>query len=599
MSSITSADESGLPAAPVAQGTAVLGDLRRQLWNGARVGAAAALVASGLMLWAGKAWGGVILPQLISDRMTSLIPVSLFGQALGSLESNAKPLTLLGITLAQALVGALAGIAYARVAASRHIPRIAGAAALGGLIWLVLSLGAAPAGQVGLFAVDAPGELWRTHATFLLASVVFGLLTAAFVPWPAAGAVAADPSRRQFVRRLAVWTLVMPAVLSGWYVTREARRLRQKSAPPPRRAQAAIGDGPFEFAGMPAEITATDEFYVVSKNIVDPKVDSTKWSLEISGLVERPFSLSYSDLLTRPSIEFVSTLECISNFVGGDYISTAVWRGIPLKALLEEAGLQPGVVDIELHAADGYVESFPLVEGLADDTMLVHTMNGAPLTDEHGYPARLIVPGIFGMKNVKWLEKIVAVDSDIQGFWQERGWSDVATVVTMSRVDTPRAGDELYRNEPFLAGGVAFSGDRGIARVEVSFDGGATWTAAQLSEPLSNLTWRLWRIEHTPLETGKLHVTARAVDGLGNVQVKEEREPLPDGATGYHTVSAKVVERPASDPTPTTTGAAPPVVIPVQHAVDADIAPAGLPSMLIDLSGEGRGQLRSGVSFVP
>ncbi|MDQ3549147.1 MAG: molybdopterin-dependent oxidoreductase, partial [Chloroflexota bacterium] len=335
--------------------------------------------------------------------------------------------------------------------------------------------------------------------------------------------------------------LALPALWSGGYVGREVQRLREKGVAPEPRTTTAIGEGPFAFSGMPLEITPTDEFYVVSKNFQDPTVDSSDWTLEVGGMVDTPLTLSYSDLMMRESVEFVSTLECISNSVGGKYISTATWQGFPLVELLREAGMPDGIVDIELHAADGYIESVPLAEALAEDTMIVHMMNGEPLTDEHGAPARLIVPGIFGMKNVKWLTKVIAVNEDIKGFWQERGWSDPAPVVTMSKITTPRAGDDLSAGQPFKAGGVAFSGDRGIDRVEVSFDGGVTWRDAELSDPLSPLAWRLWAIEQTPTATGVQWVTVRATDGTGDVQTAEERDTLPDGATGYHQIRTTVV----------------------------------------------------------
>ncbi len=515
---------------------------RRPL-RGAFVGAVAGLVASGVMLWAGSAWGGVILAQLLSDRMTDVVPTSLFGQALGALESNAKPLTLAGLTLAQVVGGAVIGAAYSRFAGRAVRRRLAGGIALSLAIWASLSFIAAPLGEVGLLALDAPGGLWRTQATFVLAAVVFGALVAAFVPWPVAwseGNVEPDRQRRRLMQMAGLAALAFPALWSTGYVGREVRQLREMGVSPEPRARTEPGGGPFAFAGMPLEITPTDEFYVVSKNFQDPTVDSSSWTLEVGGMVDSPLTLSYSDLMARASVEFVSTLECISNTVGGKYISTATWRGFPLVELLREAGLHDGIVDIELHAADGYVESIPLAEALAEDTMVVHTMNGEPLNDEHGAPARLIVPGIFGMKNVKWLTQVIAVDEDIKGFWQMRGWSDPAPVVTMSKISTPRSGDEVTVGQPFKAGGVAFAGDRGIQRVEVSFDGGATWNDAQLSDPLSPLAWRLWSIEHTPAALGLLWITVRATDGTGEVQTAEERMTLPDGATGYHSVRVTV-----------------------------------------------------------
>jgi DMSO/TMAO reductase YedYZ molybdopterin-dependent catalytic subunit len=529
---------------------------RRQLAAAATIGAVAALVASAVMLWAGRAWGGVILAQLLANRMTGIVPVSLFGRALGALEANAKPLTIVALTLLQMVIGAVIAVGYARVA-RQHAPRRAvGALALTGGIWLLLALVAAPLGSVGLFALDAPGGAWPTLGIFLLAAVVFGLLVAASVPGPMVRAADAwDPTRRRLTGQFGVATLALLALAAGGYTGDFVRSVRRKTTTTPAAIapeETDAGAGPFAFAGMPHEITPTDEFYVVSKNFVDPTVDSAGWTLEVSGMVDRPLSLSYSDLITRPTTEFTSTLECISNPVGGKYISNAVWQGFTLKSLLDEAGLQPGVVDLELHAADGYVESIPLAEALAADTMVVHTINGERLPDEHGFPARLIVPGIFGMKNVKWIEKIVAMNHDVQGFWQERGWSDVATVLTMSRIDTPRSGAKAVVGRPIRIGGVAFAGDRGISRVEVSFDSGATWQEAALSDPLSGLSWRLWAIQHTPVEPGNLWVTVRATDGAGQLQTAVEAEPLPDGATGYHRIRV-AVSAPDAVPTPTAT----------------------------------------------
>jgi DMSO/TMAO reductase YedYZ molybdopterin-dependent catalytic subunit len=515
----------------------------RRLLRGALVGAVAGLVASGVMLWAGSAWGGVIVAQLLSDRMTDVVPTSLFGRALGELESNAKPLTLAMLTFAQVVGGAVIGAGYAWFAGRAVRRRVAGGLALSVAIWASLSFAAAPLGEVGLLALDAPGEVWRTQATFVLAAVVFGALVAAFVPWPVtrqAGDAEPDRQRRRLIQVAGLGALALPALWSAGYVGREVRQLREKGVSPEPRARTEPGAGPFAFAGMPLEITPVDEFYVVSKNFQDPTVDSSSWTLEVGGMVDTPLTFSYSDLMAHESVEFVSTLECISNMVGGRYISTATWQGFPLAALLHEAGLHDGIVDIELHAADGYVESIPLAEALAEDTMVVHTMNGEPLNDEHGAPARLIVPGIFGMKNVKWLTKVIAVDEDIKGYWQERGWSDPAPVVTMSKFSTPRSGDEVTVGRPFKAGGVAFAGDRGIQRVEVSFDGGASWSDAELSDPLSPLAWRLWSIEHTPAALGLLWITVRATDGTGEVQTAEERMTLPDGATGHHSVRVMI-----------------------------------------------------------
>ena len=505
------------------------------------------------MLWAGQAWGGVIVAQLLSERATAIIPLDLFRRGLQALESDAKPLTLVGLTAAQVLGGAALGALYAWVARPSMRARIAGASALAVVIWLALSFVAAPLGNAGIFARDVE-RVGATQASFILAALLYGVLSAALVP-PTVAAVA-NPARRRLLGQAVVGSI---ALLSAIYIGRYTSDLRRKNA----RIGTTLGEGEataqqpavtagtanggtapnetFAFAGMPPIVTPTSQFYIVSKNFVDPKVDASGWTLDISGLVSNPLSLSYTDLTQRASQEFTATLECISNPTGGDYISTGVWRGFPLAVLLEEAGLQDGVYDIELRAADGYLESIPLAKALDPRVMVAHTLNGEPLPDAHGKPARLIVPDIFGMKNVKWLTSIAAVDSDTMGYWQDRGWSDDATVVTMSRIDTVKNDAKLPVGQPVMLGGIAFAGARGVSRVEVSLDGGKTWDDATLNDRPAPLAWRLWKYQFTPAAIGTLTLTVRATDGNGVQQVSAKRETLPDGATGYHTKKMNIV----------------------------------------------------------
>lgn len=516
--------------------------------RGLLAGSFGALAMAGFSLWAGQRYGGVITAQLLADRVTGVTPVSIFGQVLQQLEENAKALTLLALTLAQVLAGAIIGAVYVAVLRWVAVTPARGAMLLGLAAWLILSLVAAPLGEIGLMARDAPGGAWETQLLFVASAAVFGVSTALALHLLAGGWTAGpvDLSRRRLNGSIATAALVAPSLMSGGYTLRHALRLRQTSSASPAPIgeddEASAGDDgdPFAISGMPRFVTPTDEFYVVSKNIVDPTVDGATWTLEVDGLVRQKLTLSLSDLLAREAIEFTSTLECISNTVGGKYISNAVWHGVPLATLLGEAGLMEGIVDLELHAADGYIESIPLAEGLAPDTMVVHSMNGEPLNDKHGFPARLIVPGIYGMKNVKWLTKVVAVDSDIRGYWQQRGWSDPAPVLTMSRIDVPRSQGRVGAGEPFVAGGVAFAGDRGISRVEVSFDKGSTWHDADLSEVPSDLTWRLWRIDRVLTDEGSLDLHVRATDGRGEVQTSERRPALPNGSTGHHSIRLTV-----------------------------------------------------------
>lgn len=286
--------------------------------------------------------------------------------------------------------------------------------------------------------------------------------------------------------------------------------------------------------GLSSEITAISDFYNVDINIVKPRVDHKSWKLEVLGLVDTPFELTYRQLQNQfDVVEMAHTLTCISNEVGGDLISTAIWRGVLLRDVLDRAGLKPGVVDIVFRASEGYSDSITLAKAMEDTTLVVFGMNGRSLPREHGFPVRIIVPGIYGMKNVKWLTKIEAVDHDYQGYWMVRGWSDVARIKTSSRIDVP--GTATRVGLPSKIAGVAWAGDRGIRAVEVSQDGGETWNPAILKREISERVWRLWATDLEP-GGGKRRVLVRALDGEGEIQSSEVTKPHPAGASGIHSV---------------------------------------------------------------
>jgi len=285
---------------------------------------------------------------------------------------------------------------------------------------------------------------------------------------------------------------------------------------------------------MTPEITPVGQFYTVSINLWDPRIDYRNWTLEISGLVERPLTIDYQQLTHHPhSVEAFVTLTCVSNEVGGSLAGNAKWRGVRLRDLLEEAGVKPGAVDLVMEAYDNYTDSIPIEKAMHPDTLLVYEMNGEPLRPQHGFPARLIVPGIYGMKNVKWIRRLRVVDYDFKGYWARRGWSDTAVIKTWSRIDVP-TGAQLRAGEPLIIGGVAFAGDRGVSAVEVSVDGGQTWMPAELKEPLGPYAWRLWAVPWTPDAPGSAELVVRAIDGTGQVQTETVAPPLPDGASGWH-----------------------------------------------------------------
>ena len=298
--------------------------------------------------------------------------------------------------------------------------------------------------------------------------------------------------------------------------------------------------GPFpDVGGLSPEVTSAADHYVVDINFLKPSVEAEGWTLTVKGLIDNPLELDFSSLQRRFEIvEDYSVLTCISNEVGGPLVGHSSWQGVRLRDVLEEARVRAGTVDISFKAADGYTDSIPLAVAMDPAVIVAVAQNGEPLTQEHGFPCRVRVPAIYGMKNVKWLEEIEAVGYDYKGYWMLRGWSDRAIVKTQSRIDvTP---DEPVASEQYWIAGVAWAGDRGISRVEVSADGGDSWDDAQLRDPVAQASWRLWVYRWTPQESGGHEVACRAVDGNGEIQSAATAPPHPAGASGYHTVEVEV-----------------------------------------------------------
>ncbi len=296
-------------------------------------------------------------------------------------------------------------------------------------------------------------------------------------------------------------------------------------------------------------IAPNDKFYTVTKNVVDPNVDVGIWRLEIGGLVEESKSYSFEDLMNLTSLEQESTLMCISNRIGAGLMSNAVWQGIPLRDLLAASRPLDGALEVFLSGADAYTDSFAFDKAMNPTTIVAFAMNGEPLPQRHGYPARVVVPGLYGEKNVKWVTRIEVVDYDAKGFYEQQGWGPNFVIPTRSDIFGPRwvrrRGDSFV--EPFAAGqmaiirGRAFAGDRGIQKVEFSADDGETWRGVRIDYPGTNLTWTFWSADWLPEEPGEYTLVSRAIDGTGAPQPSETRGIVPQGATGYHRVVATVV----------------------------------------------------------
>ena len=293
--------------------------------------------------------------------------------------------------------------------------------------------------------------------------------------------------------------------------------------------------------GLSTEVTSVDIHYEVDINLVPPIVQADTWRLKVGGLVSTPLELSFAELQSRfEVVEEYQTLSCISNEVGGDLVGHSLWGGVRLRDVLRAAGADMDAIDVVFRAADGYSDSIPLDVALDPQVLVAVSQNREPLTQRHGFPCRIRVPKIFGMKNVKWLTGIEVVDEDYRGYWMDRGWSDEAEVRTSSRMDVPLGGTSVPVGDAVWVAGVAWAGDRGISKVEVSSDG-TTWQEAQLKEPLGPYSWTLWALRWTPTEVGPTVLSCRASDGTGRVQEAAEQPPHPSGSTGLHRVQVEVV----------------------------------------------------------
>jgi DMSO/TMAO reductase YedYZ molybdopterin-dependent catalytic subunit len=311
------------------------------------------------------------------------------------------------------------------------------------------------------------------------------------------------------------------------------------------RAATFSYDGTQYKGGIVEPITPNDLFYCVTKNVIDPRVDVRLWHLEVNGLVRNPATWRFQDLKGFRAVEQETTLMCISNGLDAGLISNAIWKGFPLRDLLNQAGAISDAARVRLHGVDNYTDTIPLEKAMAPTTLLAYEMNGVPLPDRHGYPLRVIVPGYFGEKHVKWLTRIEVTDANAKGFYETQGWGPDFIAPTRSRIDAPDHESWLslsQLNSPIEVKGIAYGGDRGISRVELSFEDGKTWSDAEIYYAGGDLAWSLWKARDgwMPDAPGDYTVVVRATDGEGGVQEWEpDRSPF-SGATGFHKIVVHV-----------------------------------------------------------
>lgn len=364
------------------------------------------------------------------------------------------------------------------------------------------------------------------------------------------GADEVDPGRR--------WSLIALGLLTTGAVTGVAGAVLSRLASSvagdrdaftlPRAARAAAPIPPdVQPAGvsLPSFITPTQKFYRIDTALTVPQLSRADWQLRIHGMTDREVTYRFEDLDRFEAVEKTVTLTCVSNLVGGDLISNATWTGYRVRDLLEEAGVSTDSDMVLSTSIDGFTAGTP-IEVLTDDrdALLAIGMNGEPLPAAHGYPARLVVPGLYGyVSATKWVVDLELTRFDrAEAYWTKLGWSAHGPIKTQSRIDVPREGQQVARG-PVRFGGVAWAQPRGIRMVEVKIDGPSRpgdWQQAQLGAAYSEDTWRLWSVDWTATDPGEHTITVRATDNTGVTQTPDLADPVPDGATGWHTVTFDV-----------------------------------------------------------
>jgi DMSO/TMAO reductase YedYZ molybdopterin-dependent catalytic subunit len=526
----------------------------------ARSGAPAALAAASGLVSALVAIGiGELLAGFVAGFAS---PVSAVGSALIDLAppgSKEVVVSLFGTNDKVALELLVAGVVLAIGIGAGLLARRSFAAAAGVVVALGVVAGWAALRQAGSSpmlallsaTVETVAAVWTLAELLAAAHDRSGGLAAIPAGRPAgatSGADAPDGARRGFLLRAGV--LGVLAVAGGGL----GRRILASRAGEAAKAAVAIpratdpapsiaADAGLAVDGITPLIMPNDRFYRIDTALITPSIDVGTWTLRVFGMVDKEVTLTFDQLVQLPLIERYVTIACVSNEVGGNLVGNAKWTGVRLTDVLTMAGVKPGATQIVPRSVDDWTAGFPTAwindPAHPRDAMIAVKMNDTPLPAEHGFPARLIVPGLYGyVSATKWLKELELTTLEaFDAYWVPRGWSKEAPILTQSRIDTPRSLQRLPAGTVVVAG-VAWAPDRGITAVEVSVDGGA-WQPATIGEKLSNATWVQWKLnwQATP---GNHVLEVRATDGTGDVQTTDVTRPDPDGARGHHKVQLSI-----------------------------------------------------------
>ena len=454
------------------------------------------LVPAGIKSWAIETFG-------TNDKVVLLLGAMIvifgFGLAVGVLAIRGERASAYALTSVIGVIGAFAVVTRPDPTLAKLLPTIVGTAVSIGVLWYL-----------------APRRAPRVAET------------------PVAAPMGVD--RRRFVGGvIGVGSVAVIAGGIGRLLQQRFEVNAERSAlvlPPVDAAGAVLpGDSQLAVEGLEPFVTPNADFYRIDTALVVPQVSKDSWKLSISGMVDNPIELTFDDLLQRPQIERYITLSCVSNPIGGNLVGNALWQGVLLKDVLNEAGVQEGATQVVSRSTDGWTAGTP-TEIIMDgrDAMLAIAMNGEPLPALHGYPVRMVVPGLYGyVSATKWVTGIELTRwEDYDAYWVPRGWSKAGPVKTMSRIDTDRPGASAGE---IAIGGVAWAVHRGISKVEVRSDGGA-WFEAELGGVPSADTWAQWWIV-LDLAPGRHLIESRAFDGTGAPQTDQTAPVAPNGASGY------------------------------------------------------------------
>ena len=511
---------------------------RATRWWARLAGAVAGLV--GLGIAALGAWlvapDGSPVPA-VGELIIDLLPAPLVNFGKDALGTADKPVLLAIIVVAVLLLCALAG----QLELQR---RFAGAAVFAMVAVLgIIGISAQPDATVAAYVPTAVG--------LLLGYMILSTLIGRLQRWRSAVTTAQDGEAQSAARRnFLAWTIVVGAaatvaavggqLLASAASAVDSAREKLKLPAPTKSPPGPPPGAELHIQGLSPYVTPNDDFYRIDTALQVPTVDPETWTLRITGMVQNPIQINYAELTAKPLVEHMTTLTCVSNPVGGDLAGNALWLGYPIRELLAEARPLAGADMVLSKSQDGWTASTPL-SALTDpsrEALLAIGMNGEPLPIEHGFPVRMVVPGLYGyVSATKWVTSLkVTTYAQEQAYWTPLGWSAKAPIKLASRIDVPHK--STVDAGTVVVAGVAWAQHAGISAVEVQVDQNA-WQPAQLAETVGPDTWRQWKYEWAATP-GTHKLTVRATDANGMLQTAEEASPMPNGATGYHSIQVKV-----------------------------------------------------------